>query len=128
MVYDFTVKESAGDIGDLIDTLSVEQERQVFKFIQDLKEAEGRKKQQDYINMIMDSIIPLLKRIAETTHSILEVQQEETAIFILLKSKIGLYVSEDEQLGYLKVVLGMADYIDIDTEGEWVRLHLVYKR
>lgn len=126
MVYDFTVKESAGDIGGLIDTLSVEQERQVFAFIQELKEAEGRKKQQDYINLIMDSIIPLLKDLAETTYSRLEIEQKETAVYVLLKNPKELDMSETKQLRKLRVVLSLADYIGIDKDGEWVRLNLAF--
>ena len=128
MLYDFTQEEvkKVGDIGGLIDTLSDKEIDQVAEFVHSLLDKRERKKKQSYVNMIMDFVIPLLKELAETTYSSLEIEQKGAAVYVLLKNTKGLDVSDTEQLRNLRIALSLADYVGIDKDGEWVQLNLVF--
>lgn len=128
MLYDFTQEEvkKVGDIGGLIDTLSDKEIDQVAEFVHSLLDKRERKKKQSYVNLIMDFVIPLLKELAETTYSSLEIEQKGAAVYVLPKNTKGLDVSDTEQLRNLRIALSLADYVGIDKDGEWVQLNLVF--
>lgn len=126
MVFGYTQKTKQEEIEDLFATLSIEQETKVIEFMKGLKETENRQRQRVYSNWIMDSIIPLLKDFAQKTYSCLEVQEEKRSIFVLLKNNKTIDIAALDELRSMKLALLLADYIELDSDGEFVRLHLIY--
>lgn len=126
MIFDYTQKPEQEEVGGLFETLSSEQEAEVVEFIKGLQETQNRQRQQFYSNWIMDSIIPLLKDVAKKTHSYLDVHLDKDSIFVLLKNNRTIDIAAPDELRNMKLALLLADYIEMNSDGEFVRLHMIY--
>ena len=108
----------------MLETLSVFQEHEVAAFISSLKRKERQQEEQKYLEWIKLAILPIWRSFAESTHSILELQETDEEIDILIsnRDKFDIY---EKVLG-IKLAIGLAVYFSIYyTDGE-VRIDLVY--
>lgn len=127
MICDYTDTTREESAEDLFATLSTDQETKVIEFMKGLKETENRQRQRVYSNWIMESIIPLLKDFAQRTYSCLEVQEKKQSIYVLLKDDKTIDIAAPDELRNMKLALLLADYIEMNSDGEAVRLNLAYQ-
>lgn len=124
MRYDYSKNDET--LEQLIGALSPAEERKAVRLIQDMKREEEDDTGQLHKKWILAMILPVFKKYAENTQSVLEVETEDKKIYVLLKNRGGFEIGNPMELQRMKTVVIMSDYIRFDTDGGWQRLALEY--
>ena len=123
-IFDFTIPPEQSNVGAMMETLSVYQEREVAEFILNLKRREQQREEQNFLEWIKVAILPIWKVFAEKSHSVLEIQETDEEIDILISNKEGFNICEKE-LG-VKLAIGLSVYFSFYYIDDELRIDLVY--
>ena len=126
MIFDYSNPENYETIQQLFESLPESEKRQLFTYAQELKETHDDHRKKRYLEWVMEAVIPALKRLAELTCSVLEVEPAEDTIYAKLKSLHNLEITGAEYLGILRLVVGVADCFEIRKDEDQLQILFAY--
>lgn len=119
-----TIHTASSELSSLIEELSQSESEQVLKAVKDIKEDSKQIVLNEWENMIETVILPILKRYAEQTFSVLETDfQKQTFFIATFKNERGFDLCSNKSMKYL---LALSDSIEINKNEDWIKLSLIF--
>lgn len=124
-LFDYSaIHTASSELSSLIEELSQSESEQVLKAVKDIKEDSKQIVWNEWENMIETVILPILKRYAEETFSVLETDfQKQTFFIATFKNERGFDLCSNKSMKYL---LALSDSIEINKNEDWIKLSLIF--
>ena len=124
-LFDYSaIHTASSELSSLIEELSQSESEQVLKAVKDIKEDSKQIVLNEWENMIETVILPILKRYAEETFSVLETDfQKQTFFIATFKNERGFDLCSNKSTKYL---LALSDSIEINKNEDWIKLSLIF--
>lgn len=124
-LFDYSaIHTASSELSSLIEELSQSESEQVLKAVKDIKEDSKQIVLNEWENMIETVILPILKRYAEETFSVLETDfQKQTFFIATFKNERGFDLCSNKSMKYL---LALSDSIEINKNEDWIKLSLIF--
>ena len=123
-IFDFTDPQEHINLGAMVDELSTYEEQKVADFITDLKKQESEQKERKYVEWVKVAILPIWENYARKTHSLLELQETDSEIYVLIsnKDRFDIYGKETG----VRMAIGLSAHCSIEYIDGELRIDLVY--
>lgn len=113
-IFDYRTEERL-EIDTQFSALNSEQKRRLNEAMKQIQQETAQAAAERAVNWIYETAVPVLKRIAERSGSLLTVEAQENNLLIMeLKNDKGLYLLGEDAA--LKSVLNLAAYVELSVE------------
>lgn len=123
MEYDYRVTEVAEDIVEVFDSLNGKQLKRISDLLIQMKQEEEQERKERRMKWMKETLELILQEYAERTCSYLEIEEQDTELFVTLKNDVGFILTEDREL---RTAVMMADYVVMGAEEGCSQMFLTY--